>query len=368
MRASLVAATSFLLCFVACSSGSSGNTKGDGGAEGGGDGAMGCMQTMCGSACADLSTDMQNCGFCGNACGSYQTCKSGQCTSSMTCAPPPGGISAQAAAAYTTENTARAAMGIPCAEIVPALDTSATDHCNYYVANFSNQAMCESDPHVEVMGCSMYVAAQFYDREKAAGYKGLQAFEDMAFVDNGQESTQQFIDSVWHRIPILSPWVRDMGYGAAMGSAGCGSFDCCDTIDFGVGPMTPDGVTAVYPYPGQIGVPTLFHGNYEGPPPPMPPAGWPSGYPIIVYLHGAKTATVHTITEAGSTTSLDHQLIQPGDSDSLGLLQDVFGVGDAFILYTNAPFKNATHYHVHIEATVSIGPQTETFDWSFTTM
>ena len=34
---------------------------------------------MCGSGCKDLSADQQNCGTCGNACGTGQTCQGGQC-------------------------------------------------------------------------------------------------------------------------------------------------------------------------------------------------------------------------------------------------------------------------------------------------
>ena len=36
-----------------------------------------------------------------------------------------------------------------------------------------------------------------------------------------------FIDSVYHRTPVLSPWLRHVGYGGA---------ESCDTIDFGTGP------------------------------------------------------------------------------------------------------------------------------------
>jgi hypothetical protein len=358
------------LCFamatrgvLGCSSGSSGHSSGDAGDADGAAGEAGCVNT---------TTAVHNCGFCGNACASYQTCVAGVCTSMQTCPAAPTGSPTQAAAAYTTENTARAAMGIPCASLVSALDTSATDHCDYYVANAGNSS-CESDPHVEMAGCSMYVAAQFYQREAAAGYTGLPAFEDIAFVDNGSTATQTFIDSVWHRIPVLSPWVRDIGYGGGMGN-GTG----CDTIDFGVGSSTPLSVTAVYPYPGQTGVPTSFNGALEGPTPPEPPGGWPSGYPISVYMFGATTATVHTITVLGDSTPIAHELISyMGAGDPEGLLAacstSYMGpdgaecTGAGFILYTNSPMTSGTRYHVHVEGSGTVGAPM-TFDWVFTTM
>jgi hypothetical protein len=251
-------------------------------------------------------------------------------------------------AAYGAENAARAAAGSPCATLVAAIDTAAADHCEYYAANTGSKT-CDADPHVEVKGCADYVAAQFYQRMAAAGYTGEPVFEDMAFVDDGASATQEWIDSVWHRVPVLSPWIRDIGYGGATG---------CDTMDFGAGAATPSSVTAVYPYPGQSGVPASFNGADEGPTPPVPPAGWPSGYPITVYLKGATSAAVHTITVLGSTTPLDHQIILPGDPAAMGLLTD------ELVMYTNAPLASATHYHVHVEAT---GVSAETFDWVFTT-
>jgi hypothetical protein len=131
-------------------------------------------------------------------------------------------------------------------------------------------------------------------------------------------------------------------------------------MDFGIGASTPATVTAMYPYPGQSGLSTTFDGSSEGPPPPLPPGGkWPSGYPITVFLRGAMTATVHTITVLGSTTPIAHTIISPGDAAAMGLLTD------EFILYTD-PMTSATHYHVHVEATGSGGAAT--FDWVFTTM
>jgi hypothetical protein len=211
--------------------------------------------------------------------------------------------------------------------------------------------MCVANPHVEVAGCADFVAAQFYERDTAAGYTGEAVFEDMAFEDDGAVATKMWIDSVWHRVPVLSPWIRDIGYGGATG---------CDTMDFGVGATTLDTATAVYPYPGQTMVPTSFNGADEGPEPPVPPAGWPSGYPIIVYLKQAMTASVHTLTVLGSTTPIAHQLISPGDASAMGLLTD------EFILYANAPLSSSTHYHVHVEATGSTG--SAVFDWVFATM
>jgi predicted outer membrane repeat protein len=41
--------------------------------------SCGNARTCCGGVCADLDTDVRNCGGCGQACGSLQTCREGQC-------------------------------------------------------------------------------------------------------------------------------------------------------------------------------------------------------------------------------------------------------------------------------------------------
>jgi hypothetical protein len=169
--------------------------------------------------------------------------------------------------------------------------------------------------------------------------------ECMAFMDDPAGAVKTFIDSVYHRTPVLSPWYRDMGYGGGPG---------CDTIDFGPGATTAKTVTAYYPYDGQIDVPLSFNGANEGPTPPAPSTGWPSGYPITLFGQGI-TVSAHQIVVDGTTTPLAHIWLD-GDS-SLG--------STAKVLYTEAPLSANTTYRVTIDGTSSTG--SVHFDWSFTT-
>lgn len=257
------------------------------------------------------------------------------------CSGPPAGVSSDAAAALMLENQVRTAMGVPCAAMDVHANMGATLHCNYYDANQTNMS-CIGNPHQEVSGCSMYVAMNFWDRMAMAGYTGQPASEDMAFMGNGAGAVQQWIDSIWHRTPILSPWTRDIGYGSAPG---------CDTMDFGVGMPTDPNVVATYPYDGQTAVPIDFDGNYEGPPPPPPPTGWPSGYPITVFTMANLAG--HTLTDDAGN-AIPHMWIGHGSMD-MGLLMD------AYVMYAYAPLAAHTTYHVHVDGA-------HTIDWSFTTM
>ncbi len=265
-----------------------------------------------------------------------------------TCPAPPGGVSDDARAAIGRENEVRLAMGVPCATMIVEINAAAQNHCDYYEANRGN-ASCVGNPHAEVAGCTGFTGASFADRMRAAGYTGAPAMEDMHFIGDGAGAVQGWIDSVWHRTPVLSPWIRHVGYGATSG---------CDTMDFGSGDPTPATTVAVYPYPGQTGVPTSFDGRREGPMPPTPDTGWPSGYPITVYLRG--DVTEHVLTVDGSDTPIDHLWIGRGSSLSMGLLRN------EHVMYANDPLASGATYRVRIVGSNADGPVE--LDWTFTTL
>jgi hypothetical protein len=253
-----------------------------------------------------------------------------------------------AVTAINAVNTIRLAMGVECAKLALDLDASAKAHCDFYAANADNM-MCEGgsiSPHDEVMGCTGFTGTDPGARVEAAGYVGNGWGEVMAFNDDPLKAVNQWVNSVWHRTPLLSPWWDDMGYGNAAK---------CDVIDLGPGTQSPKTVTAMYPYSGQTNVTRSFNGANEGPVPPAPPTGWPSGPPITLYVRNAITVS-HSIEIMGSGTPLAHQWIDYNQSDN---------DSDQLIMYTDTPFTANTTYHVTIAVTISGAPKT--FDWTFTT-
>jgi hypothetical protein len=262
------------------------------------------------------------------------------------CPMAPDGTPAAAVTAINTENTIRLAMGIDCASIALPLCKSAQSHCDYYVQN-QGTSCAPASPHDEIAGCPGYTGAGLADRFKAAGYTlRMSGSECMAFLDDPTNAVMTFVNSVYHRTSVLDPWMRDFGYGNDTG---------CDTIDFGTGTMSDGAITAFYPYADETGVPTSFDGSLEGPTPPKPPSGWPSGYPVTLYAQKL-TVDTHTITVDGDETPLTHEWLAENDMTLPSY---------AKVLYTDAPLMANTTYHVVI--TGSINGATKTFDWKFTT-
>jgi len=255
----------------------------------------------------------------------------------VNCPAAPDGIDPRAAQAYDRVNAYRHAAGLGCSAYSPQIAAAAADHSAYYAAN---TGACVASPHVEVMGCQKFTGAHFADRMRAAGYNGVGAYEAMTYVGDGSKAVDLWVDSVWHRIPILSPFVGDSGYGGA---------PMVDTMDFAWAPTAYTGAPVVYPFAGETDVPRSFDGSTESPQLPVPPQGWPSGYPIIVYGVDLKI-TSHT---------LDHTFISPGDPASMGILEN------ESVLYAHQPLESNSTYRV-----VVVGKHDDDavhLDWSFTT-
>jgi len=259
------------------------------------------------------------------------------------CPAAPADATSEAVTALNTENTMRLAMGLDCAELVSELSVAAQNHCDYYV---QNEGDCVASPHNEVEGCAGFTGVNPGDRTSAAGYSSRGGSETMAFSGDPERAVTMFIDSVYHRTPILDAWMRHLEYGFG---------DGCDTIDFGRGPDTPADVTAFYPYAGQIDVPTSFDGSREGPEPPAPSTGWPSGYPVTLFGQDL-TVVSHSISRADDGVELTHIWLDEDDPTLPSY---------AKVLYSEAPLEANTSYRVVIQTTRD-GMAID-FDWTFST-
>jgi uncharacterized protein YkwD len=263
------------------------------------------------------------------------------------CPNPGTTIGVEAQHAHDRLNTLRTGVGLPCVAYQSAIAAAAKKHCDYYSQN-ETKTECVLNPHREVAGCTGFTGERFTDRIKKAGYNGEGIYEVMAYVGDGAWAVDLWLNSVWHRVPLLSHEVAAFGYGTT---------GLCDTIDFSRLSTTDKNTTVLYPAPNQTDVPTEFDGN-ESPLPPEPPRGWPSGYPVSLHAPGV-TITEHSIVVDGTQQNLAHHFVRPGDPVAADLLQD------EFFLYTHEPLRGMTRYRVRLVG--SRGGKPVTFDWSFVT-
>ena len=274
-------------------------------------------------------------------------------TNPEMCPAAPMDATPQAAQALAAVNTVRVASGAGCVNLVTTISNGATAHCNYY-AMYMRGDMCVADPHGEVMSCAGFTGASPGQRSKAAGYTMGGGGEVMAFFNDPQRAVDIWVNSVWHRTPILDPSTGDLGYGAAAG---------CDVIDFGRGVAAPADALVVYPYDGQTNVATLFNGANEGPMPPAPTTGWPSAGPVSV--HGkALMITEHVLTLDGDSAPIEHVWL---DVNATIVEQSMRRqLSNVNFMYANMPFAANTKYRVKMTGTYANGMPLSK-EWTFTT-
>jgi uncharacterized protein YkwD len=272
------------------------------------------------------------------------------------CPAPPADATPGAIAALNAVNKLRVAAGAPCATLNSQIAQAATAHCAYYQMNNASNPMCTSNAHMEVMGCAGFTGASPIDRMKTAGFMAFGGGEVMAFLNNPEGAVQTWVDSVWHRIPILDPATNLLGYGSS------GSPANCDTIDFGPGNKVSADTVLVYPYDGQTGVTTTFDGSHEGPMPPAPSTGWPSSDPITLYAQ-KPMITEHVLTVDGSSEPIEHVWL---DSNASVLsASDKNFLRSSVFMYANKPFTANTKYRVKMSGTYAGGALMK--EWTFTT-
>jgi uncharacterized protein YkwD len=360
MRNLALWAATFAVSLAGCSSedapksagqaGSAGSSSSSSGASNSAGTSSGGSAAQAGSAAQGGSTSAGQAG--GNtsaagssAAGASSTGGATSCAAGTPLTPatltecPAGAPAGSPATALDIVNGLRAHMGLACMSLVAEINTSAQKHCDYYQQNTADKT-CTANAHEEVDTCAGFVAKNFADRMTAAGYKGSPRAEVMAFSGDPASAIGQWINSVYHRTPLLSPWLAEMGYGMTAN---------CDTIDMGLGPKAPDETTAVYPYPGQVDVPLNFDGSHEGPTPPQPASGWPSASPVHLYVKGY-TVTSHDVFVKGMCDPLPHQWLPDKEQ---------------YILYPDKPFTKSTEYRVVILGTKA--GKALNFDWSFKT-
>ncbi len=256
-------------------------------------------------------------------------------------------------------NCYRQLAGLPEAPLHPLLDLAAQSHADYAAAN-------DEFSHGEANSAhELYTGDTARDRIVAAGYPYDSAVETVSEVMARQASADptravdKWMESVYHRVPLLVPGVVGLGAGSA------GPFDVVDIV-------TPweheDGGPAVaygrYPVPDQQDVAVAWDSDWEFPD-PAPDAGL-IGVPVtLTLLYGTLSGAGNpysVVVDADQTTlrttegAVPFTLLDPSND---ALLQR------SISLVPTAPYEAGTTYTALFVFAVDGTPREQ--QWSFTT-
>jgi hypothetical protein len=271
---------------------------------------------------------------------------------------PPGpvddfeaGIGEEAVLAFV--NDARASIGLPPMVAEPHLAAAAAAHASFLVRHREVYDQTGTSAHIGIEGLAGFTGKTFTQRLDAAGYEGRAMAEVVAFKPSSVGAARSWMESLYHRLPLLDPAVDEAGFGETAEGA-----RYANVLEMGqaVTPIQPPEFLA-WPPRDARDVPTSWDGA-EIPQPPPPPAGYPSG--PVVTLHatgGALVVSGATIAPepAGGPVAMTSLTSQNDPNLKPGVLS----------LIPHRPLSPNTTYRVRVEGTVGDAPFAQT--WTFTT-
>lgn len=253
-------------------------------------------------------------------------------------------------AALAAVNGARHAAGVPDVAGDASLDTAAEEHAWYTVFNFGQKSLSGLGVHAEDPALPGYVAASSILRDRAAGYPGTHTAEVINHVFTPAAAVRVWLDSVYHRFPIVNAESTAAGYGeVAIGPL------VVAVMDIGFGAAGSSG-PVVFPADGTKDVPTAFIGN-EVPDPAPRGTEYPVGYPITLEVGSAAGLAI----SAGNLTGPDGR-----DVPAWTLNPNKEVDSNEWSLLPQQPLKPGATYTVAVSGTLNGQPFSKR--WSFTTV
>lgn len=199
-------------------------------------------------------------------------------------APAQAADPATAADMLQTLNQLRTATGAPAIPADPRLVLSAQNHATYNVLN-------NTSGHYETAGKPGYTGYVAQDRARAVGYTAPFVSEVASGASDALEGVRKLWDAPYHRLGLMHPQTRAVGWGSAAASSG--SYQVVGNIgkDFSTVPI--DVVRS--PANGQRDIPASWSGH-ESPSPVRPGSSGPYGYPVMIVYGGYKHTDVRAIS------------------------------------------------------------------------
>ena len=237
----------------------------------------------------------------------------------------------------------RALAGLPALPMNAALMQATRNHADYHVLNGGGA-------HTESPGLPGFTGSSIHDRAVEAGYpRRSWVDEDVAFNSDALENVDLFVETVFHRLPLLHPSAIAIGYATASGNG-----RAITVIDVGLDQNYDPGLDlpVVYPGPGQADVPRLWYA-YESPN-PVPGVPNPVGFPVTVSFLIGQSVEWGVVSLVGAGGAVVDIILAEGPTwrKSLGIVP-------------RTPLEPGTTYTATVTGTVDGVGITKT--WSFTT-
>ncbi len=262
--------------------------------------------------------------------------------------PPP-----EAFAALERVNYYRKVTGVPPVEINQALQLTSQNHAEFLANHINDPRIQGLGFHAEYRNLTGYTGGDVYDRVEYHGFTGEVSEVGRRSSDPSSVDPAAIIDewmaTVYHRIPVINPLHNMMGYGFAISSGRIDVLNLGSSFD-------PQIFKRIYTYPrdGQVYVPTYWDGNEI--PDPLPGKPKPVGYPV----------SLHTFPDHDLVNITDAELV-----DSNNKPVDIYTIHhqvQSVFLIAKSPLKTNTVYTARVKGSIHFGYEAA-FDhkWTFKT-
>ena len=252
------------------------------------------------------------------------------------------------AIALATVNGYRKLAGVAPVTSSPLIHQSALAHAFYTFFNGALPSIQGLGIHKEETAGQGYTGDNQATRAQHFGYSPPSMGEVITHRSEPVGAVADWIDSVYHRFPLLRADLVELGYGDAY--LGPLAVQVMDTSYR----EKATGRVIVYPAPNQVGVPPAFNGNEI--PDPAPNASYPIGYPVTATFDRNAKVTIgafHFLDPSGA--DLPGSTLRPTDPD----------MENSFAYLANIPLASGTTYTADLTYTLNGKPGRSV--WKFTT-
>ena len=243
------------------------------------------------------------------------------------------------AQALAAVNRYRKLAGLSLVGRSAVIHESALAHAFYTFFNAASPSIRDLGIHKEQSDGQGYVGDNVLTRAQHFGYPTRSMAEVITHRQDPGGAVSDWIDSVYHRFPILRGDLLELGYGDAY-----------------LGPLTVQVMdmsyressgsqVILYPAPNQVDVPTAFNGNEI--PDPAPNAAYPIGYPVTATFDRNARVTITGFHFRGPTGGdLPGVSLTPGDPSTTT-------TENSFAFLANSPLQPGTTYSMDLAGTIN---------------